>query len=203
MVPVRLLIVGYGEGLDVVQARAHQVNRRRGRELVTVAGAMLDPRPAYDAADVVLGMGSSALKGMAFAKPLVVQGAAGYWRVLDEESRAGFLRDGWYGYGGAGQEELVRALRPLLADSGRREELGAFGRDLVVDRFSLTHSTEKLTSIYARTAAKHATWTTKVNSLSALCRELAKFKVSLARQRGGAIARRLTGRDPGVSAEVP
>ena len=42
---------------------------RLGRDAVVLTGAMLDPRPAYAAADVVIGMGGSSLRGMASASP--------------------------------------------------------------------------------------------------------------------------------------
>ena len=96
---VRLLVAGDGPGLPLVRAAAQAVNAATGRETVLVPGALLDPRPAYEAADVVLGMGSSALKGMAFAKPLVVQGADGFWELVTPQSVDLFLRQGWYGHG--------------------------------------------------------------------------------------------------------
>ena len=106
---------------------------RSGGAVVVVAGPLDDPRPAYDAADVVLGMGSSVLKGMAFGKPVVVQGERGFWRGLDEQSLATFLDQGWYGSGGAGVPDLAAGLEPLVRDAGLRAHLGAFGRR-VVDR---------------------------------------------------------------------
>ena len=45
-----------------------------GRQVVLLTGEIADPRPAYAAADVVVGQGGSALRGMAFGKPLVVVG---------------------------------------------------------------------------------------------------------------------------------
>ena len=39
-----------------------------GRTVISFAGMLVDPRAAYSAADIVVGMGSSALRAMAFAK---------------------------------------------------------------------------------------------------------------------------------------
>ncbi len=64
-----------------------------------MTGQMTDPRDAYAAADIMLGMGGSALRAMAFAKPLVVQGERGYWRLLTPESLDFFLDKGWYWLG--------------------------------------------------------------------------------------------------------
>jgi L-malate glycosyltransferase len=75
--PVRLIIVGGGPAHEALQQRAEQVNRRCGRPLVTLTGPSLNPRLAYAAADVVVGMGSSALRAMAIGKPVIVQGERG------------------------------------------------------------------------------------------------------------------------------
>ncbi|MEZ5062954.1 MAG: hypothetical protein R2700_15855 [Solirubrobacterales bacterium] len=94
----------------------------------------MDPRPAHAAADVCIGMGGSALRAMAFAKPLIVQGEAGFWELLDASSEERFLRNGWYGVGPGGEgaaERLISQLRPLADDPALRAELGRRGRDLV------------------------------------------------------------------------
>ncbi|PBC71370.1 glycosyl transferase family 1 [Streptomyces sp. TLI_235] len=137
---IRLAIVGTGPSHDRLRARAAEANAALGREAVLVPGQMADPRPAYDAADVVLGMGGSALRGLAFAKPVVVHGAAGYTAVHEPgplvEPHASRCM---YGFGDGSRDPgpLAEQLRGLLNDPGRRTELGRWGRDWVVGRFSL------------------------------------------------------------------
>ena len=177
---VRLLVAGDGPGLPAVRAAARAVNAATGRETVLVLGALLDPRPAYEAADVVLGMGSSALKGMAFAKPLVVQGAEGFWELLTPQSVELFLRQGWYGHGsGSGDEALTRALRPVLDDASLRVSLGQFGRRLVAERFSLDAAAERLEALYRITAAARLGTPARVGRLAAPAVEVAKYKAVL------------------------
>lgn len=143
-----LLVAGEGEGSAKVREKADEVNSRHRREVVRVLGNVLDPRPTYDAADVVLGMGSSALRGMAHAKPLIVQGHSGFWLTSSPETEEQFLRDGWFGAAGSGAAELEKALTELLANPMRRADLGAYGRALVEERFSLGKAAERLLSIY-------------------------------------------------------
>src|SRR4029077_20107783 len=81
-IPLRMVIVGDGPARKDIELAARTTNVLVGREVVALTGSMADPRPAYAAADVVFGMGSSALRGMAFAKPLVVQGEQGFWELL-------------------------------------------------------------------------------------------------------------------------
>ena len=80
--PFQLVVVGDGQARTEIQRAADEANRRLGRRTVTLTGELADPRPAYGAADIMLGMGGSALRSLAFAKPLVVQGEYGYFRTL-------------------------------------------------------------------------------------------------------------------------
>lgn len=146
-----LCLVGDGPARSAVAEAAEARNRRAGRRAVVLTGELHDPRPAYTAADVVLGMGGSALRAMAFAKPVVIQGEHGFWEVLSPESVDQFLWAGWYGVGESrtsGPAHLRAALGPLLADTARQRALGDFGRDLVVGRFSLTRAAEVQADIY-------------------------------------------------------
>lgn len=148
--PVRLVIVGDGVARDQVAARAAKANAQAGREAVILTGEILDPRPAYAAADIMLGMGGSALRALAFGRPLVVQGERAFWDLLTPDTAERFLHQGWYGIGPGtdGAERLTAILRTLLADRARRADLGAFGRDLVLSRFSLQAAARAQEDIY-------------------------------------------------------
>lgn len=151
-VPVRLAVVGDGPARADLEAAAAQANAVAGERAVVLTGALDDPRPAYAAADVTLGMGSSALRAMAFGKPLVVQGEHGFWRLLTPETAGTFLRQGWYGIGDGSQSgvsALRVALRVLLDDPGLRAELGQYGRELVIQRFSLDRAGQIQEGVYS------------------------------------------------------
>jgi glycosyltransferase involved in cell wall biosynthesis len=145
--PVQLVIAGDGPTRAEVEASAARVNQRAGRRLVVLTGELADPRPVYAAADILVGMGGSALRAMAFAKPLIVVGENGFSELLTPDSVDRFLRDGWYGLGpgsrGAGPTGIRLAITELIDAPALRAELGGFGRDLVQRRFSL-HSAAAL-----------------------------------------------------------
>lgn len=147
---LRLLVVGEGPGIGAVRAAAHSINARSRFTAVLVPGALEDPLPAYQAADVVLGMGSSALKAMACGRPLVVQGHDGFWRLLDRDSLPQFLESGWWGGHGRGEADLVEALTPLLVSSTRRVELGRLAREVASSHYSLGTAAEQLERLYER-----------------------------------------------------
>lgn len=181
--PVRLLIVGDGEGLEQVRARANAVNSRRGAETVIVTGRLLDPREAYDAADIMFGMGGSAIKSLAFGKPLVVQGRGGFWRLLDESSLPIFLEQGWFGHGGGGTSDLIRELRKLLDNEDHRSRLGALGRSIAVERFSLLSASSRLEEIYRTAVDAPTVAAAKSLSLGQSAIELAKYKTVMGSRR--------------------
>lgn len=150
---VQLMIVGDGRARDDVARRVIEVNAAAGQKVVLMAGEMADPRPAYAAADVIIGQGGSALRGMAFGKPLVVIGEDGFSELLTPDSAPIFLQQGWYGLGpgtfGAGAAALRMAIERLVTSQELRCELGLFGRRLAEQRFSLNHAAEVIENLYS------------------------------------------------------
>lgn len=157
--PVRLVIVGGGPAHEALQQRASTVNRRWKREVVTLAGPDLDPRSAYAAADVVVGMGSSALRALAIGRPVVVQGEEAFSEVFEAATLPLFLHQGFYGRSDSapGADRLARQIGDLLLDSQRRRLLGEFGRKIVDERFSLQRAVELQIAIYAEVIASPVT----------------------------------------------
>lgn len=189
---VQLLIVGDGPARDVVAARAEQVNQHAGRPVVVLTGALADPRPAYAAADIVVGMGGSALRAMAFAKPLVVQGERGFFELLSAETVSAFLERGWYGLGdgSGGSQRLAAILTDLLEHPRWRDELGAYSRWLVADRYSLVQAAAVQEAVYADVLETAVSRRHFVEDLALTCSQFARYKlrVKAARRRGTASA---------------
>lgn len=149
---VQLVIVGGGPAESEIQLAAAKANADLSGHRVVLTGELEDPRPAYAVADVVLGMGGSALRGLAFGKPLVVQGEQGFWRLLTPSSLPDFLWHGWYGFGedsATGHERLAKILSDLLPDAGRRAALGQFGLQTVQERYSLNQAAAIQLGVYA------------------------------------------------------
>ena len=181
--PVQLAIVGDGPARPVVEEAAAVANARAGHRVVALAGQMDDPRSAYAAADVMLGMGGSALRGLAFGKPLVVQGERGFWELLTPESAPRFLRQGWYGLGpdtdgrAAGARRLAGIMRELLDDPAARARLGKFGRSVVAERFSLERAAAAQEAVY------HAALSRPRPSAVSLATDAARTGVGVARHK--------------------
>jgi glycosyltransferase involved in cell wall biosynthesis len=153
--PARLLIVGDGPARDTVQLSADRVNARARREIVTLTGEMSDPRPAYATGDVHLAMGSSALRALSFAKPVIVQGERGFFALMTPENLPDFEWAGWYGIGPSiesGPAQLRQALDDAL-DPEFRGRLGRFGRVVAERNYSLEAATERQIAVYQEALA--------------------------------------------------
>jgi len=151
---LQFLIAGDGPARGEVEQAAAAANARAGSRAVILAGQLADPRPAYAVADLVIGMGSSAERALAFAKPLIVQGECGFWELLTPDSAPIFHRQGWYGVGRdegdrhAGAIRLEKILRGLLDDRAAWPRLGEYGRQMAVERCSLEHAAAVHEEIY-------------------------------------------------------
>ncbi|GLK14355.1 glycosyltransferase [Streptosporangium carneum] len=154
---VRLVVVGDGPSYEALARRGARVNAELGRHAVVMTGALADPRPAYAAADVTLGMGGSALRAMSFAKPLIVLGVRGFAKPMNPGTWDYFQTHGFFGSGLApGEPDLTAHLAELVAAPKRWAELGAWSRDLVVGRYGLAAAAATLDDVYRRALAAPA-----------------------------------------------
>jgi glycosyltransferase involved in cell wall biosynthesis len=184
----QLAIVGDGPVRPELAALAASINEQAGRTLIVLTGELADPRPAYDAADLVLGMGGSALRAMAFAKPLIVVGERGFSELLTPDTAPTFLRDGWYGLGGTGVTGMQHAIAHLLDDAAYRTKLGDYGRELVLTRFSLRAAAETQEDEYRQAIVDNGGRRHLIGAASSSAAGLLRYKVrrKIARWRGTA-----------------
>ena len=148
---VTLAIVGDGDAREHVTSCASAANATLGRRSVVLMGQMLDSRAAYDAADIVLGMGHSALRAMSFAKPVIVLGDGGFAVTLEPGTLPGFAYDGIYGVGDGGDAaaRVSQELRALIDDPQLRTRLGAWGRSVAIRDFSMERAAAVWEETYA------------------------------------------------------
>lgn len=145
-----LVVVGTGSEEARLREIGRSVNESAGRTMVRFVGAMSDPRPVYAAADIMLGMGGSAARSLAFAAPLVVHGEGGSAELFEQRAAASLFRRSFWSQQAEPNAPIVLAnlLRQLLDDSARRAQLGQFGRRFAVDNFALTAMAERLAAVY-------------------------------------------------------
>ena len=145
--PLRFVVVGDGRARAEVERRASETNADLGRPAVVLAGPLLDPRPAYAAADVFIGMGGSALKAMAFAKPVIIVGEQGFSKPFTSETAEFFYYRGMFGRGDGspGNEAHVSDIRRLVSRRNELAALGQFAQQFVHRHYSMEAVSAHLT----------------------------------------------------------
>jgi len=144
--PLRFLIVGDGAARARLEQLAGEANAELGRSAVTFTGALLDPRAAYAAADIVVGMGGSSLRGMAFAKPVIIVGEKGFSATFAPDTEQMFYYRGMYGTGtgNPSNENLIENIRKLADKPENLRALGDFSRQFVHRHFALEVVADRL-----------------------------------------------------------
>jgi len=154
---LQLIVVGCGDAENRLRRLAEAINVRAGRKLIHMIGAMADPRPAYACADVVIGMGGSAARSLAFGKALIVAGEFGWFKTFSAETHAELFRNSFWSDQVAPTPvaSLVEALRDLLSSPDTRLALGKYGRSFAEQNFGLKQMASKLAAIYHRALANY------------------------------------------------
>lgn len=158
--PLRLLIVGDGLARAELARQAQQINAELGRAAVTLTGMLVDPRPAYAAADIVIGMGGSALRAMAFGKPVIVVGEQGFALPFDASTAATFYYQGLYGRGDGdpANASLQSAIRTLASQPGQHPALGQYARQFVLRHYALETVSARLAGFCERAVNETIPW---------------------------------------------
>lgn len=191
--PLTLLIAGDGDAAGEVRDAVSRLDED-GPLRVRLLGNVPDPRSVYGSADVVFGMGGSALRGMAHAKPLIVQGADGFWMPLTPGTVAHFYDQGFFGIGPVGGPDFTELLRELVQNPARRTELGAFSRSVVLERYSLSGAAAQLESMYMRELRSSRPLMATASARIASLGRFAKFRLAVRLPGLQRVSRRLRGR---------
>lgn len=170
--PAVLLVGGDGPELLRIRAAANRVNARHGRRVVILPGFLPDPSAAYASADVVLGTGSSVLRGMAFAKPAIVLGADGYCEPVVPRTLKTLAWHGFHGVGGGGEYPLLAPLIELAGNATERRRRGVWSRAVVEESHSLRRAALLLENIYGNAMVRRNGFAERAGSLARSAAEL-------------------------------
>ena len=91
--PLQLLIVGDGDNLDAVSARAADFNKRRGKTVVSVLGSRTDVNHILADSDLVVGVSRVAMEAMSCARPVILAGPQGFGGLLEPDRVGRFKAD--------------------------------------------------------------------------------------------------------------
>lgn len=148
---VQLLIAGGGNVFDELSAMAAQVNQRLGHKVIAMTGPRTDINEIVAAGDVFVGVSRAALEAMAAAKPVIVAGNEGYQGLFGpdklEEARLGNFC--CRGLERSDPNRLLQDVSDVLrASQARRKELGAYGRQVIFDYYSVRRMAQDCLDMY-------------------------------------------------------
>jgi glycosyltransferase involved in cell wall biosynthesis len=177
---VTVIVAGSGDREDSVRAAAEVARARNPRLTIRLEGDVPDPRTIYDAAHITVGMGSSGIRAMAHAKPLIVQGRDGFCQLLEEHTADELASECVFGYGETGGPSVGELILDLAERPERRDELAALGREVVLRRFSHRHAADLLERVYAEELARSRPRRSRIVPLLRSTARYLRFRIALA-----------------------
>ncbi|MDR2166818.1 MAG: polysaccharide pyruvyl transferase CsaB [Clostridiales bacterium] len=136
----RIIIVGSGNDLEAVAAKADAVNSTLGIRFIIITGTRTDVPKLLASADIFVGVSRSALEAMAAAKPVILAGGQGFLGVFDRQMRDEAVKTNFTcrGHSEVNQENLKRAIFSLMdASPDKIRELGEYAREMVQNDYSV------------------------------------------------------------------
>lgn len=137
---VQLLIAGGGNVYGELKALSDKANETIGRRCIVMPGARTDINEIVAAGDVFVGVSRAALEAMAAAKCVIVAGNEGYHGTFCPEKLA-VAQEGNFCCRGLPLSEPETLLKDvcdaLLLPKAEREALGAYGREVIQQYYSV------------------------------------------------------------------
>lgn len=150
-----VVIVGGGGQESVLRRQAEEVNRRCGRTAVHLTGSRTDVDRLLSLATVFVGVSRAAMEAMSEAKPVILAGNPDYdqgYQGIFTPEKLDAARESNFCCRGCGpltQEALLADLTTVLSmDGGRRQALGDFGRQVILEEYSVARMTRDYLEAY-------------------------------------------------------
>lgn len=144
---LKLLIVGAGNDYDTVAEMA------KDRPYIKLAGARTDINKLVAAGMLFVGVSRAALEAMAAQKPVIIAGNEGYIGLFDESKLEVGIATNFCcrGCEQSSAELIKRDIEKFFAMSDdERKALGQYGRQLIIDNYSVIRMTDDTMEIYNR-----------------------------------------------------
>lgn len=148
---LRILIVGSGNKQAALAGEAAKINKQTVAGFITFTGGRSDIAAICARADIFVGVSRAALEAMACETPVILAGDAGYLGIFDPQKLPACEKTNFTcrGYQDPDPQALYRDLQVLLAmPAARRQELGAYGRQIVGTKYSLRRMREDAEKMY-------------------------------------------------------
>ncbi len=148
---LEILIVGGGNDFKNIKAEADKVNADRGKTLVKCTGARTDINKFVASGEIFVGVSRSALEAMAAEKPCVIAGNEGYIGIFSRDKLGISINTNFCcrGCDEATEDRLFEDIVSLMnMDAEKRENLGAYGRQVIEKYYSIETMTDDAMRMY-------------------------------------------------------
>ena len=149
----QLLVVGGGNMEDVLRLEAEEVNRKSGRKAIIMTGPRTDIARLVSLCDIFVGVSRAALEAMAAEKPTILAGNEGYIGTFSHQVLASAQQSNFCcrGFGQIEPQDLLRDLLEVLQmDPTQRRSLGRYGRQVVLEQYSVARMTKDYLDAYEK-----------------------------------------------------
>lgn len=156
---LRIIIVGGGSLFDRLKDKAEAVNKKAGRELVTLTGPRRDISDILSVTDVFAGISRAALEAMAMEKPVVLCGDFGYLGIMDEKSREMAVKTNMTcrEMAVAVNEKLMTDILLLFRDRTVRKRNAKLNIDTVKESYTVEKMANDAVLMYKKALAEKST----------------------------------------------
>lgn len=138
---VEIVIVGGGNVYDKLEEKVNEINARLKKRYIVLTGPRTDIYKFAALSDIFVGVSRSALEAMACEKPVIVAGNEGYLGIFDNDKLKNAIDTNFCcrGLTASKPELLYDDIKTLLTNmKEENERLGKFGRQIILDRYSLS-----------------------------------------------------------------
>lgn len=153
----QVLIVGGGDQEEELRRNAEEINCVLGRDAIIMTGARTDISRLVALGDVFVGVSRAALEAMAAEKPTILAGNEGYIGIFSPD-KLDAARESNFCCRGFQPISLARLLGDILTlldcDERERCEIGRFGRQVVLNEYSVARMTNDYLNAYHRLLQK-------------------------------------------------
>lgn len=148
---IQMLIVGGGTSFDDLCAKARAANDALGRTCIHMTGPRTDVNALLCAGDLFVGVSRAALEAMSACRPALLAGPQGYGGLFTPEGlRPAIDSNFCFRHVPTSQPQQLRdaVVSALALSPETRAELGAFGRQVVQEHYSIHRMAEDCLQMY-------------------------------------------------------
>lgn len=155
---VQLVIAGGGTKEQELRKRASEINDLMQRRAIFMTGPRTDINEIVASCDIFAGVSRTALEAMACEKPVILAGNAGYMGIFGKEKLEEARADNFCcrARGHRAEDDLASDLIYALKLKGTPawEELRAFGRQVILDEYSVRRMADDHIEVYNKAVQK-------------------------------------------------